>query len=217
MGNKPTATIHASTQDFIEIDDIRDDVVLLRNGTACLVIEVQAVNFSLLSQEEQSAKVYAYASLLNSLSFPIEVLIRNKRVDISTYLKLLDQEISNAANERISTYITMYKGFVQELVKVNTVLDKKFYIIIPYSSLEHGTGGAVQKGSSYAETFFANAKQSLQSKADTLHQQIGRLNLRAKTLDKEGLVKLFYDEYNRDASQIQESSGIQTPMVKGQQ
>lgn len=80
----------ATTQKFIEIQDIIDNIVLLSKGYACLVIEVQATNFSLLSQEEQDVKVLSYSSLLNSLSFPIQVFIRSKKIDISSYLRQLD-------------------------------------------------------------------------------------------------------------------------------
>lgn len=92
----------------------------------------------------------------------------------------------------------MYKDFVKELVKVNTVLDKKFYIIIPFSSLESGVKGAKQavKGNRVDENFLLASKTSLHSKAQSLHSQLQRLGLRSKNLEKEELIKLFYDIYN---------------------
>ena len=76
---------HSSTQKFTEIVDIIDNVVILEGGKACMIIEVTGTNFALLSQKEQDSKIFSYASLLNSLSFPLQILIRNKRVDISSY------------------------------------------------------------------------------------------------------------------------------------
>src|SRR5438093_559612 len=113
-----------STQKFIEIRDINDDVVLMYNGTACLVVEAQATNFSLLSVEEQATKIASYAALLNSLSFPIQILIRNKRVDISAYLTNLETQANQSQNEKLRTQIQLYREFIQEIVKVNSVLDK---------------------------------------------------------------------------------------------
>ncbi|MDP2637975.1 MAG: hypothetical protein Q8P26_02860 [Candidatus Levybacteria bacterium] len=198
----------ASTQKFIEIRDIIDNVVLLANGYACLVIEIQATNFSLLSKEEQDMKILSYSSLLNSLSFPIQIFIQSKKVDISSYLKLLDEEIVKSQNQLLKNQIKLYKDFVQELVKVNTVLDKKFYIAIPYSSLENGIGIK-------ADNLLMAAKSKLSSKAESLHAQLKRMNLTSKTLNKEELIKLFHEIYNGDFEQVNEiAQNIKFPIVK---
>lgn len=187
-----------STQGFIDINDIVDDIVISGGGNACLVIEVSATNFALLSPAEQDAKIYGYASLLNSLSFPIQIVIRSKKLDISNYLKLLDDEKEKTQNPNLAKQIGLYRDFVKELVKINTVLDKKFYLIIPYSSLEKGhlgTNGA-PKGNSNQSNFIIGATASLHSKAESVHTQLRRLNLKARTLDGDQLTKLFYDIFN---------------------
>lgn len=191
-----------STQKFIEIEDITEDVVLLARGNACLVIEVQATNFSLLSIEEQHAKIFSYSSLLNSLSFPIQILIRNKPVDISSYIKRLDAESQKIAlasqlqnqaaggqHEKRVAYIKQYRDFVENLIKVNTVLDKTFYIVLSFSSLEKG---AMLK----KDKVFIEAKASLHTKAESLFTQLQRLSLPSKILGKDALIKLFYEIYN---------------------
>lgn len=187
-----------STQKFIEINNIVDDIVVLNNGNACLVIEVNATNFALLAPEEQDAKIYAYASLLNSLSFPIQIVIRSRKLDISNYLKLLDDEKVKTQNQALAKQIGLYRDFIKELVKVNTVLDKKFYIAIPYSSLEKGAIGAREalKTGSNQDNFIVAAKASLHSKAESVHTQLNRLTLKARTLDEEQLKKLYYDIFN---------------------
>jgi hypothetical protein len=195
---KTSARNLPSTQKFIEIENILDDIVISGSGNACLVIEVSATNFALLSPEEQDAKIYAYASLLNSLSFPIQIVIRSKKLDISNYLKLLDIEKDKTPNQDLAKQIGLYRDFVKELVKVNTVLDKKFYIIIPYSSLEKGVSGAratFQAGSS-KDSFMVGARAALHSKAESIHTQLRRLSLKARTLDEEQLTKLFYEIFN---------------------
>lgn len=183
--NKSVQKNKSTTQKFIDILDISGNIVSLANGSACLIIEVQAINFALLSKEEQSAKVLSYAGLLNSLSFPIQILIKSKKIDISSYLKLLGSEIEKNQNELLRNHIKLYKDFVQELVKVNAVLDKKFYIAISYSGLEGDS-----------------AKAKLSSKADSLHAQLKRMSLAAKTLEKESLVKLFHEIYNGEVEYI---------------
>lgn len=199
---------NATTQRFIEILDIIDSVVLLASGNACSVIEVQATNFALMSQEEQDVRVLSYSSLLNSLSFSIQVFIRSKKIDISSYLKLLDSEIEKSQSQLLKTQIGQYKDFVAELVKVNAVLDKKFYIVIPYTGLESGIG--LNRGN-----FFLNAKTKLATKAESLHAMLRRMNLSAKTLGKEDLVKLFYEIYNGSVERIDEiSQNAKYPFVK---
>ena len=187
----------STTQKFIEIRDMSDNIVSLTNGSSRLVIEVQAINFALLSKEEQDAKALSYAALLNSLSFPIQIFIQSKKIDISSYLKLLDEEIEKNQNQLFKNQIKLYKDFVAELVKINTVLDKKFYIAIPYSSLEGGS-----------------ARTKLLSKAESLHAQLRRMTLASKTLSKEDLVRLFYEIYNGDFEQINETlKGVEYPVV----
>lgn len=218
------------TQKFIDIKDIVENVVILHSGYACLVIEVTSSNFALLSKEEQDAKIFSYASLLNSLSFSIQILIQSKRIDISSYINLLDQAISKnptattnalegAPNEQLLSYIRIYRDFVQELVKVNTVLDKKFYIVIPYSFLEKGiastTAAVKQKGVGKGEVFIQDAKTALSTKANSVLSQLARLGLRAKILEKEELIKLFYTIYNEDLGEAgQTAADFGSPFVK---
>jgi hypothetical protein len=218
---KKTAQIHSTTQKFTEIVDISENVVILSGGNACLVIEITAMNFELLSQEEQDAKIYAYSSLLNSLSFPIQVIVRSKRLDITAYLRQLDTQEKASQNPLLSEQIRLYRDFVQELVKVNTVLDKRFYIIIAYSYLESGAAAAskiTDKNLSQNPSFVTNAKASLQTKAQSLHSQLARLGLKAATLEREELIKLFYEIYNDSSIETnQVDENLRTPFVKMEQ
>lgn len=199
-----------STQKFIEIQDIQEDVIILTSGNACLVMEVQTTNFALLSKEEQDAKIFSYASLLNSLSFPIQILVKNKRVDISKYIKLLEIEIQKqSAQVKKKDYMKQYKDYVAELVKTSSVLDKKFNIVIPYSYLEAGVPFAKRN-------FITQASEALHTKANSLYAQLTRLNLRAKTLQKEELINLFYTIFNAGVEQgIQNEDDIKAPVVEG--
>lgn len=200
----------ATTQKFIEISDIVDNIVLLASGDACLIIEVQATNFALFSQEEQNARVLSYSALLNSLSFPIQIFIRSKKIDISSYLKLLEGEVEKSQNQLLKHQIKLYKDFVAELVKVNAVLDKKFYISIPYTGLESGLGMS-------RNNLFLSAKAKLAAKAEGLHAMLRKMNLSAKTLGKDDLIELFHEIYNGDFEQIGKiAQNNSYPLVKAQ-
>ena len=203
--------IRASTQKFTEIQDISENIVLLTGNNACLIVQITATNFSLLSKEEQDARVFSYASLLNSLSFQIQILIRSKNVELTPYLKLLEAEAQKTTNPKLKIFITQYKEFVENIVKQSTVLDKQFYIVLPYSFLETGTptsalsslGKSKTKNEQDLDEFFHQAKGALHGKAESLMAQLDRLGLRARMLEREDLTKLFYDIYNQDNTAIE--------------
>jgi hypothetical protein len=194
-----TAQVHSSTQKFTELKDIIGNTVILENGTACGIIEITASNFSLLSRAEQDAKIYSYASLLNSLTFPVQILVRNKRMDISNYTKALEEQASKTTNALLSKQIELYKDFVQEMTKVNVVLSKQFYMVIPFSSLELGATAATQsvtKKGGTPDLFAAKAQEAILAKAESLLGQLRKLSSSAKLLEKDELAKLFYEIYN---------------------
>lgn len=207
----------ASTQAFTEIIDIRDNIVLLRNNNACLILQVNSVNFALLSRGEQDARVTAYGALLNSLSFPLQIVVRSKPVDIMPYIESIDAVAKKTQNTKLASYMSRYKDFVTSLVKISTVLDKQFYIIISYSGLEAGAASVIKHAAQNQdiEEFFQQAKVNLETKAEGVLSQIHRLSLQAKVLEKNALTKLFYDVYNQGESLPITTVDMENPMVKG--
>jgi hypothetical protein len=191
---KPTSPIKSSTQNFTEIEDIKDDVLLLKDFSAAIVIGVGAVNFWLLSAEEQTSIIYAYSSLLNSLSFPIQILILSKKMDISSYLEYLESKITENKDALMKTRLGSYKEFIKSIVKKNSVLEKKFYFVVPFSPLELGISGAA--GGLKKEYVIARAKTSLYPKRDHLLRLLAKIGLRATVLQKQELTELFYNLYN---------------------
>lgn len=214
--------IQASTQNFTEIIDFVGSTVIMNGGKACLIIEITASNFALLSKKEQDARVYSYAGLLNSLSFPIQILIRNKRIDISSYVKDLDDIIKKTTNQNLAEYIQLYRDFIKEAMTVNVVLSKSFYVIITYSYLEAGTAGAgqlLQNNRQQIEAFAEKAHKSLEIKANTVLSQVRRFAVTAKVLERDDLIKLFYDLYNEN-NEIESGygeGGINAPIVRGKE
>ena len=213
--------IHATTQKFTEIVDFADDIVILEGGNACMIIEITASNFALLSKREQDSRIYSYAGMLNSLSFPIQILIRNRRMDISSYIHELEEVITNTKNPQLAAYVEYYSAFVKEMVTVNVVLNKSFYIIVPFSSLEMGVTGATQtqqKRQSQKETFIEAAHKILQNKANSLLGQLQKFATSARLLEKEDLIKLFYEIYNEDTEVDidQMQAGANASFIRGE-
>jgi hypothetical protein len=202
----------ASTQQHLDIDDIRDNIVILRSGNAVAILQTTAVNFDLLSEREQDSMIFAYAALLNSLTYPIQVVIRSKRMDVSQYLNLLGQAYEKAANDQVANQINLYANFIKDLVSKNQVLDKKFYIVIPYA------GTTLQQALTIPSLFskkapvedkwhiLEKAKVNLGPKVDHLTKQVSRIGIKAHQLSTEELVEFFYDLYNPAVSLEQKAA-----------
>lgn len=197
--------IKASTQEHLDIDDIVDDILLLKNGGAAIVIQTTAVNFGLLSEGEQDAIIYAYAGLLNSLSFPMQIVIRSKRMDVSQYLESLLKWEQKQVNEKLRIQIRKYREFISSVIRENNVLDKRFYTVIPLYPGEVGLaggnpfssfGGRQGKPSYSREYILERAKNILTPKKDHLVRQLTRLGLKANQLSTQQLIELSYDIYN---------------------
>ena len=196
---KPTSPVKASTQSFIEIEEIKDDVVLMKDFSAAAVIEVGAVNFWLLSTEEQSSMIYAYSELLNSLSFPVQILILSKKIDVSTYLDYLEDKIDKQNIDILKKRMVGYREFIKSIIKINTVLEKLFFFIVPFSPLEMGISGA-NPGSLNKEYVFTRAKTSLYPKRDNLLRLITKIGLKGSILQRQELTELYYNLYNPSAT-----------------
>jgi len=195
---KPTSPIKASTQSFTEIEDIKDDVLLMKDFSASIVIKVGAVNFWLLSAEEQSSIIYSYAELINSLSFPVQIVILSKKMDISSYLEYLESMIISNKDDLMKKRLESYKEFIKTIIKKNSVLEKNFYFVVPFSPLELGVSGV---GSGLKKEYvIARAKTSLYPKRDHLLRLLAKIGLRATVMQKQELTELFYNLYNPSAT-----------------
>lgn len=195
---KPISPVKGSTQNFIEIEDVKDDILLLKDMSAAIVIEVGAVNFWLLSSEEQVSIIYSYSSLLNSLSFPIQILILSKKMDISSYLEYIDSKLKIKKDELMKMRLSSYRDFIKSIVKKNTVLEKKFYFAVPFSPLEMGVSG--MGAGLKKEYVIARAKTALYPKRDHLLRLLAKIGLRATVLQKQELTELFFNLYNPSAT-----------------
>jgi len=199
---EPVVPIRASTQQFTEIEDVVQNIMLFVDGSCALILSVTAVNFGLLSEKEQDAIIYAYAGILNSLSFPIQILVRSKHKDITAYLKLLEEKEKEQQNPKLAKSIHGYRAFIESTVKEKDVLDKKFYIIIPFSNLELGASanvlfGSKKSGLPYAKSYIIErALIVLLPKRDHIQRLLGRLGLHSSQLTSDQLIQLFFSLYN---------------------
>lgn len=194
----------STTQDHLPIKEFEDDIVFLKDGSGALILQVSAVNFGLLSEREQVAIIASFAQMLNSLSFSIQIVIYSKRLNISSYLLLLENAGKSQTNSLLSKMIVNYRQFIQTLIKENEVLDKKFYVIIPLFKLELGLVSS-------KERLDQKIKTVLLPRRDQMIKQLQRAGLKAQQLTSEKLVELFFDIYNEVSFE-----NMQLPTESGQ-
>jgi hypothetical protein len=202
----PDKPITSSTQDFVPIADITDGLVLYKNGSASLIMESTSLNFGLLSEKEQRAVIAAYAGLLNSFTFPAQIVVRSQKKDISSYMDYLSVAQQRIQNEKLAELMNDYKDFIVEAIKKKNVLSKRFYIVIPFSQYELGVAKSFAKEFNPTkrqgpvpfskEYVVKKAKVSLFPKRDHLVRQAGRLGIKLRQLNNEELIRLFYNIYN---------------------
>jgi len=200
--------IKASTQEHLDIYAIKNHLVFLKDGSVALVLKTTAINFNLLSEEEQDATIYAYAGLLNSLSFPIQILVRSQRKNISDYLNLIDTRIQSVPSQKVKEQLLNYRQFVKSLVKENRVLEKKFFVIVPFSVIELGLSKSSfnpfakspQKPPYDLSYIEEKAAMTIYPRRDHLIRQLARIGLKASQLTTSELVTLFYTIYNHTSA-----------------
>lgn len=213
--------IKGSTQDNLPIEDIIDGIVILKDGSASKVMQVSSVNFDLLSEKEQSALIFAYGGILNSLNFTVQIVINSTTKDVGNYLNNLEMAKNNQQNEKLRERIASYKKFIEETVKRNDVLSKTFYIVVPFSNLELGIKNAQKQILSsinpikkapelpYSKEYIVEkAKAALQPKEDHLVRLFSRLGLDIKALTTKELIELFYKIYNEDTANNQKLQNV---------
>lgn len=198
----PDKPLTATTQEHLPVADITEDVVLYKDGGAAVIMESTSLNFGLLSEKEQQAVIAAYAALLNSLSFSIQIMVRSQKKDLTSYLEYLEQASQKITNQRLSDLMTNYKHFLAETIKKKNVLGKKFYVVIPFSPLELGVSKSISLITKHGPLPFPKsyivkkAKIALYPRRDHLIRQAGRLGIKLTQLSSQQMVELFYDIYN---------------------
>jgi type IV secretory pathway VirB4 component len=201
--------IKATTQDHLDIEEIKNDLVVLRNGAVCAVLSTTAVNFDLLSEIEQDAIIASFSMLLNSITFPIQVVVRSKQLDITKYIEKIKRTEDKLTDPLLKHQAESYRKFVQDFIKNNEVLDKKFYVVIATGgSTEHEVGSSpfewmLKLFGTHTRRVRVNVTQALEEaktkllpRVDHVMGEFNRIGVRSRMLTTQELVELYFDIYN---------------------
>lgn len=234
-GNAPKTNPN-STQNTLEISEIRDGIVIMNDGSFRSVIMAKSINFDLMSEQEREAVEAAYQGFLNSLYFPVQIFIRSERVDMRPYIEKLDKIRSQEDNMLLALLMEDYISFITELVGQTNIMAKKFYVVIPYFPKAD-----VQKAITQSKNFFSGlvnmfgskeqhvvinehdleaGKTELRNRVQATLEGLMQTGVQALPLDTQELIELYYDAYNPDTAtrqQLRNFDDLTVPVVtKGQ-
>jgi len=211
-----SATNPNSTQNTLQIAEIRDGIVIMNDGTYRSVIMVKSINFDLMSASEQEAVEYAYQGFLNSLYFPVQIFLRSQKVDIGPYIERLDKIRTEHDNMLLALLMEDYIGYIDVLSRSTNIMDKKFYIVVPYAStptgekqLENAKGFVAGLAELFTkkethvvinEKELDKAKTELRNRVQSVMGGLQQCGIKSLPLDTEELIELYYDTYNPDTA-----------------
>lgn len=220
---KSTTKRAEPTQKYLKIAEIRDNVVLLKDGGLRAVIAVSSTNFALKSEEEQSAIAAAYQNFLNSLDFPIQLLIHSRVLDIEGYLEKLRGLAAGQTNELLRIQMSEYIEYVQKLVEYASIMSKTFYVIVPYSAgavKETMLGRLTKIFNPVAEIAtrqedLEKARAKLGERIDQIVSGLGSMGLRSMVLNTRELIELLYMSYNFESASPLHAEAIEEMNLEG--
>lgn len=236
VAHVPVKTNPNSTQNTLQIAEIRDGIVIMNDGTFRSVIMVKSINFDLMSPQERDAVEYSYQGFLNSLYFPVQIFVRSQKVDIRPYLDRLDKIRSEHDNMLLSMMMEDYLNYIAALAEQTNIMDKKFYVVIPYfpelnvkNALETSKGlfsgiknifGNNEHHVLVNEADLAKAKDELRNRVQAALSALLQCGIQGLPLDTQELIELYYDTYNPDTAtrqQLKNFNDLTAPVItKGQ-
>jgi len=195
----------ASTQKYLPISEIRNDTIVLRDGSLRAVLLVSSINFALKSEEEQQAIVQGYINFLNTLDFPLQIVIQSRPFNIDAYLENLKQRQKEQTNELLRIQITDYIEYIKELIRLGEIMNKRFFIVVSYNPMGDKKRGFFSRlmdvfsGAMIVRLkreHFEQYREELFRRVDRIISILGSLQLKVVPLDTQSLIELFYQTYN---------------------
>lgn len=196
-----------ATQEFVDIEKIREGVVVLKNGGFRAILMCGSRNLELESIDGQNAIIGTYADFLNSFDWPLQIVIHSRKLDINPYLATLEEKLKAQENELLKIQTAEYIDFVRSFVTLSDIMVKRFYTIVPFDPIESKTESPFEKIGSLIKTpsrksqelpeeKFQEYKNQLLQRVDHIISALAHVSIKAVRLQTEELIELFYNLYN---------------------
>lgn len=203
---------NASTQQYLDILEIKDDVVIMRDGTLRAVLLVSSINFALKSEDEQNAIISSYISFLNNINTPIQIVIQSRDLNIDNYIEYLKVKEKEQTNRLLKIQTAEYIEYIKDLVSIGKIMNKKFFVVVPYSPFSDKHKSFLAQ---LSETFkpatilrlkevkFNKYKESLSRRVDSVASALMSLGVDVKQMNTQELIELYYNSYNPETAKNQ--------------
>ncbi len=214
-----------STQSHLQFSEIKDGVIVMRDGSLRMAILCSPTNFDLKSPQEKDAVEFAFQGFLNGLHFPIQIVIQSRKIDLDGYLNKLDVIQSNQANPLLASLMEDYILNIRGLLDEVNIMEKRFYVVVPYylaaiskENIITKLRGATTVGVEVSQTSteYEQRRRDLQQRTGLVAQGLAQIGVRSAVLNTQEVVELLYSSYNIDESQAQSLVNIDdvnTPVV----
>jgi len=195
-----------STQRYLKIADIKQDTVIMKDGTLRAILMVSSINFALKSEDEQQAIISAYITFLNNIDFLLQIVVQSRELNINGYLEAMRKRANEQTNELLKNQTFQYIDYVSQLVSLGKIMNKRFYVVVPYNPISDKRKTFWQ---SLIEAFkpvdvinlkeerFITLKEQLDLRVDNIMSGLTSMGLNVVRLDTQGLIELFYNSYNQ--------------------
>ncbi len=212
-GSKPGV----ASQRYLDIAEIREDVVIMKDGTLRAVLLVSSINFALKSVDEQNAVVQAYMQFLNGIDFPIQIVIQSRRMNIDGYLRAMEEQEKIQTNDLLKRQTHDYRAFIKQLVQMGDIMQKRFFVAVPLNPASDKQKGFFQRmgeilspsaAIQLSDERFQKHKFTLGLRVNQVSQGLSSMSLNAAQLDTQSLIELFYNIYNPELMQTQPMTDI---------
>jgi hypothetical protein len=201
-----------STQQFVPIQEVRDGILILKDGGMRAILLASSLNFSLKSEDEKNAIIFQFQDFINSLDFSVQIVIQSRKLDIRPYISLLEEQEKKQINDLMKIQTKEYIEFIKSFTESTNIMTKNFFIVIPYSptslsaSKIPGIGGLfgnkTQKEKTAAsEASFEENRTQLEERLSVVEQGLIRTGIRVARLGTEEAIELFYKAFNPGESE----------------
>jgi len=207
-----------STQNHLKFAEVRDGVIIMRDGSLRMAVLCSPTNYDLKSSSEKDAIEFAYQGFLNGLHFPIQICIQSRKIDLEGYLDDLDQKLADQTNPLLAGLMEDYIFNIRDLLEQVNIMDKRFYVIVPYFVIEAAKGNVFKEMISsistprdvvQTSTQFEERKRELIQRTSMVAQGLASIGVRSAILKTQELIELFYGSYNIDEALDQQLANMQ--------
>jgi len=215
-----------STQLFLDIAEIKDNVVVLKNGGLRVILQTSSINFNLKSEDEQNSIIYSYQNFLNSIDFPIQICVQSRKLDVDKYIENVREIGEKHTNVLLKEQTSEYCDYIQKLVEYADIMEKKFYVVVPFDPYRSRKQSSLTKFMSsissgdsidaikHRHREFEELNKGLTQRVNAVTGGLEGCNLRVAQLSTSQLIELFYGIYNPITSRNEKINEIDKIAIK---